>query len=276
MAATFGAATRATFTAIVFVFELTRDYDAILPLMLATVLADLVARRDAPRQPHDREARPPRVSVPGDYAPDVHGHDPGARDHDHRGADHAGDATVRDASPASSTGRHSAYPLVDDDGRCVGIVSRSDLLAAGRGRTTNGRRAGSDVVTVAPDDTARRAAAILDEEVDHLPVLDDDRLVGMCTRTDVLRARHAARRRSPPTRLAGSPALRRGLGGAGRRSVRRGADGHGAGSPSTCSMVPSATAVMPGTLRTAGMPSSWAMIAAWLWIAPVSTPPRRR
>ena len=34
MAATFGAATRATFAAIVFVFELTRDYDAILPLML--------------------------------------------------------------------------------------------------------------------------------------------------------------------------------------------------------------------------------------------------
>src|SRR4051812_7866825 len=42
MAATFGAATQATFTAIVFVFELTRDYDVILPLMLATVLADLV------------------------------------------------------------------------------------------------------------------------------------------------------------------------------------------------------------------------------------------
>jgi H+/Cl- antiporter ClcA len=42
MAATFGAATRATFTSIVFVFELTRDYEVILPLMLATVIADLV------------------------------------------------------------------------------------------------------------------------------------------------------------------------------------------------------------------------------------------
>lgn len=45
MAATFGAATRATFTAIVFLFELTRDYRSILPLMLATVLAELVASR---------------------------------------------------------------------------------------------------------------------------------------------------------------------------------------------------------------------------------------
>src|SRR5690606_12568366 len=42
MAATFGAATRATLTSIVFVFELTRDFDAILPLILASVLADLV------------------------------------------------------------------------------------------------------------------------------------------------------------------------------------------------------------------------------------------
>ena len=36
--------------------------------------------------------------------------------------------------------------------------------------------------------------------------------------------------------------------------------------PSTCSIVPSATPVMPGTLSTAGMPSSRATIAAWLWI----------
>jgi H+/Cl- antiporter ClcA len=43
MAAVFGSATRATFASIVFVFELTRDYQVILPLMLASVVADLVA-----------------------------------------------------------------------------------------------------------------------------------------------------------------------------------------------------------------------------------------
>ncbi len=42
MAATFGAAAQATFTAMVFVFELTGDYEVILPLMIATVIADLV------------------------------------------------------------------------------------------------------------------------------------------------------------------------------------------------------------------------------------------
>ena len=43
MAAMFGAATRAPFASIIFVFELTGDYKSILPLMVATVMADLVA-----------------------------------------------------------------------------------------------------------------------------------------------------------------------------------------------------------------------------------------
>jgi H+/Cl- antiporter ClcA len=43
MAAVFGAATRATLASMLFVFELTGDYKAILPLMLATVIAELVA-----------------------------------------------------------------------------------------------------------------------------------------------------------------------------------------------------------------------------------------
>ena len=60
MAATFGAAARAPFAAIVFLFELTRDYNAMLPLMLATVLADLVGSHAPEPQHHDREARPPR------------------------------------------------------------------------------------------------------------------------------------------------------------------------------------------------------------------------
>jgi len=42
MAAAFGASIRATFTAIVFLFELTRDYQIILPLMVASVLAEVV------------------------------------------------------------------------------------------------------------------------------------------------------------------------------------------------------------------------------------------
>ncbi len=43
MGAVFGAASRATFTFIIFAFEITRDYNAVLPLMLVSVIADGVA-----------------------------------------------------------------------------------------------------------------------------------------------------------------------------------------------------------------------------------------
>jgi CIC family chloride channel protein len=48
MAAVFGAASRATFAFIVFAFEITRNYDAILPLMLACVIAAMIALRYLP------------------------------------------------------------------------------------------------------------------------------------------------------------------------------------------------------------------------------------
>jgi hypothetical protein len=40
MGAVFGAASRATFSFIIFAFEITRDYNAVLPLMLVSVIAD--------------------------------------------------------------------------------------------------------------------------------------------------------------------------------------------------------------------------------------------
>src|SRR5207249_7286975 len=43
MGAVFGAASRATFAFIIMAFEITRDYNAVLPLMLVAVIADGIA-----------------------------------------------------------------------------------------------------------------------------------------------------------------------------------------------------------------------------------------
>ena len=45
MGAVFGAAANATFTFIIFAFEITRDYNAVLPLMFVCVIASGIARR---------------------------------------------------------------------------------------------------------------------------------------------------------------------------------------------------------------------------------------
>src|SRR5262249_49562266 len=49
MGAVFGAASRATFAFIIFAFEITRDYNAVLPLMLVSVIADGVSMLLMPR-----------------------------------------------------------------------------------------------------------------------------------------------------------------------------------------------------------------------------------
>ena len=49
MGAVFGAASRATFSFIIFAFEITRDYNSVLPLMLVAVIADGIAMLFMPK-----------------------------------------------------------------------------------------------------------------------------------------------------------------------------------------------------------------------------------
>jgi CIC family chloride channel protein len=191
MAATFGAATRAPFAAIVFVFELTRDYDAILPLMLATVIAEIVTRQTLRESLMTEKLARRRVTVPGDYRPDVMAMTPVRDIMTTPVVTVPADASLTAARDLLVAGRHSACPVVDAE-RCVGIVTRSDLLAVpDEAAGTVAEAFGGEVVAVGPADTALTALHLmLEEQVDHLPVLEGGHLVGICTRTDVLRARH--------------------------------------------------------------------------------------
>lgn len=100
------------------------------------------------------------------------------------------DATVVQARERFAGGGHGAYPIVDG-GRLVGIVSRGDLLRdSGPDDAVLADRATRQVVTVGPDDSAQDALRVMvDEHVEHVPVVDDGMLVGICTRTDLLKVR---------------------------------------------------------------------------------------
>ena len=106
----------------------------------------------------------------------------------------------------------SGFPVVDDDGKVIGVVSEADMLAkealdsepqgmpgmiAGMLRrkehekargTTAGDLMTSPPVTVAPDDTLERAARLMyTRKVKRLPVVDaNGHLVGIVGRSDLL------------------------------------------------------------------------------------------
>jgi CBS domain-containing protein len=105
--------------------------------------------------------------------------------------------------------RVSACPVIDDNGRVLGVVSEADLLAkladpelpVGLIRlswrlgeqtkataVTAGRLMTTPAVCIHPDQGARQAARLMQErQVKRLPVVDSEhRLVGIVSRCDVL------------------------------------------------------------------------------------------
>ncbi len=192
MAATFGAAAGASLTAIVFVFELTQDYRIVLPLIVATVLADLVSAALLRDSLMTEKLTRRGVRVVRDYHPDPFARSSVGQVMSSPAQTIAANAVFHEAIRRVTEGTHSAYPVVNASGEPVGIISRTDLLARGsEGMTRIEEVASQDVVTVKPSDSVAYAMELLIEEgVEHLPVVDHRGVVvGMCTRTDILRAR---------------------------------------------------------------------------------------
>ena len=192
MAAVFGASARATFASMVFVFEVTRDYQIILPLMLASVIADIVASALMRESLMTEKLSRRGLRVHAEYEVDVFRTTPVREVMTTAVTTVPADATVADARALFDSAAHSAFPIVDEESHCVGIVSRSDAIREGAEPVDPVLSiASTDVVTVSPDQSLLDTLNImLQEEVDHVPVIDDsEQLVGICTRTDVLRAR---------------------------------------------------------------------------------------
>ena len=115
-------------------------------------------------------------------------------------------ATLDDAVELLGGAGISALPVVDESGRCVGIVSEADVLREPLPRDPRAHlrpatvvdatsRALADVMTPDPrcvsatDDSAQVAALFAQTGFKSLPVVDDDgRLVGVVSRSDILRA----------------------------------------------------------------------------------------
>ena len=105
--------------------------------------------------------------------------------------------------------RVSAFPVIDDDGKVIGVVSEADMLASkvlsadhagmGTGMPNHGEQGKADgltagdlmthpAITVSPGDSVEVAARLMYTlQVKRLPVIDrGGRLAGIISRTDVL------------------------------------------------------------------------------------------
>jgi CBS domain-containing protein len=118
-------------------------------------------------------------------------------------------ASFKEMTAALRENRVSAFPVIDDDGKVIGVVSEADMLArevlnadhagtiAAMSHRGEQHQAGGltardlmthPAITVTPDDSAEQAARLMYTlQVKRLPVIDrGGRLVGIISRTDVL------------------------------------------------------------------------------------------
>ncbi|MFM7425664.1 MAG: chloride channel protein [Elainella sp.] len=203
MGAFFSAVTRGPITAIVIVFEITTDFNLVLPLMIGSVVAYLIADRTASGSIYKH-----LLAWNGIHLDNA--------DPDHswtalRAADLmqprvetlASSMPLEEAVQAFSRSHHRGFPVVDQ-GRLVGIVTQGDLSNRDR-RPLKPSSADSNApdsshitladimtpqpVTVHPHDPLTHVLYLLNRfNLSRLPVTEGQKLVGIITRADIIRA----------------------------------------------------------------------------------------
>src|SRR5437764_4794733 len=136
MGAVFGAASRATFTFIIFAFEITRDYNSVLPLMLVCVIADGISMLLMPKASIMTEKLIRRgMRIHQDYEVDVLQHTQVSETMDPVAPTIASDVMLSELADRICAGdpavsRHQCMLVVDSEGKLAGIITRGDVLRA--------------------------------------------------------------------------------------------------------------------------------------------------
>ncbi len=203
MGAVFGAASRATFSFIIFAFEITRDYNSVLPLMLVAVIADGIAMLFMPNSSIMTEKLARRgLRVHQDYEADALTQATVGETMEQEAPVIAADTKVgalaeRIARHDPAVARHEALLILEGAGRLAGIITRGDILRAldkdPSGGITVQEAGKTHLVVTYPDELVSEAAAkLLRFDIGRLPVVergDERKVVGYLGRAAILAAR---------------------------------------------------------------------------------------
>uniref|UniRef100_UPI00187E6A41 chloride channel protein n=1 Tax=Microcoleus sp. LEGE 07076 TaxID=915322 RepID=UPI00187E6A41 len=192
MGAFFCAVSRAPITAVVIVFEITADFKLVLPLMICSVVAYLVAEKVESGSLYDRLLEFNGIQLTKDKpAVDALSELHAANVMQRRVETLSSGLTFDEVMQAFSRSHHRGFPVVDG-GKLVGIVSQTDLANASK-RNFSDTSLLKEFMTVQP--IAVKATDTLSEvlyrlnnyNISRLPVVEGRHLVGIITRSDIIR-----------------------------------------------------------------------------------------
>ena len=203
MGAVFGSASRATFSFIIFAFEITRDYNSVLPLMLVSVIADGIAMLLMPRASIMTEKLARRgLHIHQEYEADVLKQMMVSETMDKDVPTLPANMRISELSDRIArrdpeVTQHQGMVVLDSEGNLAGIITRGDVMRAldkdpiaSMSVLDAGTR---NVIVTYPDELLHEASAkMLRHNIGRLPVVDRNdprRVVGYLGRPGIMAAR---------------------------------------------------------------------------------------
>ena len=195
MGAVFAGSTRAPLTAILILFEITRDYNLILPLMFACVLSNVMSSALYPESIFTEGLRREGIKIRKGREIDIMTSIPVKAAMITSVQTVSEDKSVETLEVLMKVSRHVGFPVVDSKGRLSGIVTLSDLrnkVKPGEVGKKIGEIATREVEVAYPDETLDAALKRLaSKQIGRLPVVDREdktKLIGIITRSDIVNA----------------------------------------------------------------------------------------
>ncbi len=193
MGAFFSAVSKAPFTAIVIVFEITTDFNLVLPLMIGCVVSYVVSDKVAKGSLYQRLLESNGYKLPKEQLKNGALAGLTAADLMQQKVETlSSKITLDEAIQAFSRSPHRGFPVVEDQ-QLLGIVTQTDLSKATT-RQLPGDTQLEEIMTPKPISVGSNASLadvlyLLNRyQLSRLPVTEGRKLLGIITRTDLIRA----------------------------------------------------------------------------------------
>ncbi|MTJ14532.1 CBS domain-containing protein [Anabaena sp. UHCC 0187] len=189
----FSAVSKVPMTAIVIIFEITTDFNLVLPLMVVSVTSYLVAEKVVPGSLYDKLLKLNGITLKKEnpiegILTQLTAKNVMQQQVETLEADMTGDEVIK----AFSRSHHRGFPVVDNN-KLVGLISQTDLQKVRNHlsphETLLKEMMTPKPVTVSPTDRLSHVLYLLDRyQISRLPVVDSKKLIGIITRADIIRA----------------------------------------------------------------------------------------
>jgi len=195
MAAVFASSARAPITAVVILFELTRDYSVVIPLMLGVVISTVVAQTLYKESIYTKKMRRKGVEPPSEHSMDLL-ESVIVREFMTKNFQSVSKKARKEALSETfrKSGRRGLMVFGDNE-ELYGLVTVEDLeraLQEGKEDFDAGEICTKTLITAFPDQSMREAMMQLGaENVGRIPVVsreNERKLVGVLRRSDIIRA----------------------------------------------------------------------------------------